>query len=398
MQQMGWFPASQILAAMPRLGTGHSFPTAQGGQLTTATMQQKTATAQTDATKYVYERVFDKLGVQRPGLVNSTTPNLDTPGHSSPAANPILTYYFHPDHLGSSSYVSGNGGRILQHMEYLPFGEAMMDEHINSRNNPFKYNGKHLDEETGNYYYGARYYDPKLSNFISVDPLAEDFPGMSSYAYTFNNPINLTDPTGMAPEDDYTIDKKTGEIKWLRKTEDKTDRIVEIGRKGKEKELVGGIAKGILKDGINFKKNYNVIDVGGKDQPTEQDVKDFLVAYSDSNQVGVEVSGYGLGNDRNSDDVNAMLVEPHEKNKLASSESISYEKNGVPAGLIVGDYDKKKPRLFTKYHYHTHPKYGTDINNPSKDDSRIARDKNIDHFIFNKNGEFKYENYKPNKK
>ncbi len=50
------------------------------------------------------------------------------------------------------------------------------------------------------YYYGARYYDPKMSLFISVDPLAEQFQGWSPYNYTMNNPLNLTDPTGMAPE------------------------------------------------------------------------------------------------------------------------------------------------------------------------------------------------------
>ncbi|MGM0635277.1 MAG: RHS repeat domain-containing protein [Bacteroidota bacterium] len=72
-------------------------------------------------------------------------------------------------------------------------------EHLNSNNSPFKFNAKELDEETGNYYYGARYYDPKFSIWLSVDPLAELMPEWSSYAYTFNNPVNFTDPTGMVP-------------------------------------------------------------------------------------------------------------------------------------------------------------------------------------------------------
>ena len=49
-------------------------------------------------------------------------------------------------------------------------------------------------------YYGARYYDPKMSLFVSVDPLAEQFVGWSPYHYVHNNPINLIDPTGMAAE------------------------------------------------------------------------------------------------------------------------------------------------------------------------------------------------------
>lgn len=58
-----------------------------------------------------------------------------------------------------------------------------------------------MDRETGMYYYGARYYDPRMSIFVSVDPLAEEFPNYGGYVYTMNNPINLIDPTGMAPED-----------------------------------------------------------------------------------------------------------------------------------------------------------------------------------------------------
>ncbi len=72
----------------------------------------------------------------------------------------------------------------------------MVDEHINSYNSPYKFNAKELDEETGNYYYGARYYNPKWSIWLSVDPMAEEFPGWSPYNYTLQNPINFIDPDG----------------------------------------------------------------------------------------------------------------------------------------------------------------------------------------------------------
>src|SRR5690606_35869173 len=62
------------------------------------------------------------------------------------------------------------------------------------------------------YYYGARYYDPRLSIFISVDPLAEEFVGWTPYHYVHNNPINLIDPTGMAAN---------GWIEWTTKQGDK---------------------------------------------------------------------------------------------------------------------------------------------------------------------------------
>src|SRR5690554_6111239 len=65
-----------------------------------------------------------------------------------------------------------------------------------------RFNAKELDAETGNYYYGARYYDPKWSIWLSVDPLAESFPGWSPYTYVYNNPLNYTDSTGMCPDGD----------------------------------------------------------------------------------------------------------------------------------------------------------------------------------------------------
>ncbi len=76
----------------------------------------------------------------------------------------------------------------------------MVEQNFSGYNNAFKFNGKEQVTKSGMYYYGARYYDPKMSLFVSVDPLAEQFQGWSPYNYTMNNPLNLVDPTGMAPE------------------------------------------------------------------------------------------------------------------------------------------------------------------------------------------------------
>ncbi|MGP1500494.1 MAG: RHS repeat-associated core domain-containing protein [Bergeyella cardium] len=57
---------------------------------------------------------------------------------------------------------------------------------------PYLFNGKELDQETGLYYYGARYYDPKVSIFVNVDPLVEKT--MQAYAYANNNPVRFIDP------------------------------------------------------------------------------------------------------------------------------------------------------------------------------------------------------------
>src|SRR5690606_38011601 len=85
-----------------------------------------------------------------------------------------------------------------------------------SYDNKWKFNGKELDDATGMYYYGARYYDPRISIFVSVDPLAEKT--MTPYQYVNNNPIMFTDSTGMSAEPpvkglEYFRDD-TGEYFW----------------------------------------------------------------------------------------------------------------------------------------------------------------------------------------
>ena len=108
------------------------------------------------------------------------------------------SYYIHSDHLGSTSYVTDANGEVSQHVEYVPFGEVFIEELSSSAklNTPYLFNGKELDEETGLYYYGARYYDPKTSLWLSTDPLELKYPNISTYTYCANNPIIAIDPNG----------------------------------------------------------------------------------------------------------------------------------------------------------------------------------------------------------
>ncbi|MFV0291644.1 MAG: RHS repeat domain-containing protein, partial [Mangrovibacterium sp.] len=105
-----------------------------------------------------------------------------------------LHYYYHSDHLGSSSYITNLDGEVVQYIEYVPFGEVFIEERNNTWNTPYLFNGKEFDSETGLYYYGARYYNPRTSIFYGCDPLMEDYPSWSPYHYCHNNPINLVDP------------------------------------------------------------------------------------------------------------------------------------------------------------------------------------------------------------
>ena len=107
-----------------------------------------------------------------------------------------MQFYYHPDHLGSSSYITDLDGEVVQHIEYVPFGEVFIEERNNTWNTPYLFNAKEFDEETGMYYYGARYYEPRLSLWLNVDRFAEKYPYSSPYIYCLGNPLIYTDING----------------------------------------------------------------------------------------------------------------------------------------------------------------------------------------------------------
>ena len=126
-----------------------------------------------------------------------------------------LQFFYHPDHLGSSSFITNLEGEVVQHIEYVPFGEVFIEERNNVWNTPYLFNAKEFDEETGLYYYGARYYDSRLVVWISVDPISNYNPtneenyldgehnsgiynnfNLNPYGYCYQNPVKLIDPNG----------------------------------------------------------------------------------------------------------------------------------------------------------------------------------------------------------
>lgn len=140
-------------------------------------------------------KVYDEFGIDPPTYDSS--PVFIPIQSFVHGGNEVEQYFFHPDHLGSTSYITNLLGEVSQHMEYFAFGETFVEEHRSSNNSPYKFNGKELDEETGWYYYGARYYDPRVSVWLSVDPLAEQT--MTPYQYSYQNPVMFIDPDGKLP-------------------------------------------------------------------------------------------------------------------------------------------------------------------------------------------------------
>ncbi|RKS76907.1 RHS repeat-associated protein [Actinomadura pelletieri DSM 43383] len=116
-------------------------------------------------------------------------------------------FFYQKDHLGTTGFGTDAQGRVIEHNAFFPSGETWISENLGERN-PYQFSGKELDPETGHYYYGARYYDPRSGGWLSTDPAAEGYlsgaanggvynsRNLSSYSHTYNNPVKLTDPDG----------------------------------------------------------------------------------------------------------------------------------------------------------------------------------------------------------
>ncbi len=134
-------------------------------------------------------------------------------------------YYLHGDHLGTATFVTNSQSQATQFFLNLPFGETMIEQMDGSYDNPFKFNAKELDEDTGLYYFGARYYNPRLSIWYGVDPLTAEMPSWSPYVYTLDNPIAYVDPDGKAPLD---IIFKGSDKKEIRIKAPGKDKVVNV--------------------------------------------------------------------------------------------------------------------------------------------------------------------------
>jgi RHS repeat-associated protein len=104
--------------------------------------------------------------------------------------------YLHADLLGSPRAASSPENTELWEEEYEPYGKRFLVEDSNST----WYTGKY-EEDTGLLYYGARWYNPQIGRFYSLDPVMykeENVHSFNRFAYANNNPYRFVDPDGRA--------------------------------------------------------------------------------------------------------------------------------------------------------------------------------------------------------
>ncbi|UPQ78288.1 hypothetical protein M0M57_11730 [Flavobacterium azooxidireducens] len=184
-------------------------------------------------------------------------------GESYAARPKDQIYYYHPDHLGTATFLTDGNGLPYEFFLNLPFGETMAEQHSQTSDyeNRWKFTGHELDRETGLYYAGARYYDPKISIWLSVDPLAEKYPQKNPYHYVSCNPINRIDPDG---RDDYEIDKQGNLINRIENKRVDSFHIVEQDSDGKWNRVEGksvsfayGTVESVRSESATYSKREN---------------------------------------------------------------------------------------------------------------------------------------------
>jgi|GEM_PF-785427 len=130
----------------------------------------------------------------------------------------LLYIYLHTDRLGSGSAVTDGRGEAVHVLGYMPYGETLLDLSHTHYETPYQFTVYEKDQETGLHYAEARYYDSWLSIFNSTDPMWYKYPSLSPYAYCGNNPIMITDKTGMKwnPESEKFGDALINDLNTIR--------------------------------------------------------------------------------------------------------------------------------------------------------------------------------------
>lgn len=148
---------------------------------------------------------------------------------------------------------SGSTLAIVQTRHYYSFGMEMSQLNVSQGPNRYQYNGKEIQDDFGLYWYdyGARFYDPMVGRWHSVDPLTEKYAGISPYAYVANNPIKFIDPDG---RDIWDVNTR-GRVVW--KEESENHQLFFVNRKGERGEFITVQDRSILDQLTESRRDYN---------------------------------------------------------------------------------------------------------------------------------------------
>ena len=159
-------------------------------------------------------------------------------GYATINGTAVTFHYYTQDYLGNNrAVINGSTGAIEQTVAYYPYGGIIPDLGNPRGGQPYRFGGKELITANGlnEYDFGARWYYQAVPHFTKPDPMCEKYYWLSPYLYCANNPVNLTDPTGM-----YIV--KESQEEWNGNRKD-----IEKRRDGLQKSIDNITAKGATK-------------------------------------------------------------------------------------------------------------------------------------------------------
>ncbi len=110
-------------------------------------------------------------------------------------SDPKVSYY-HYDALGSVRGLSNEKGKLTAELDYDAFGNGKN----NKKWNTCRFSSKEFEDHADLYHFGARYYDPEIGRWLTLDPLGF-IDGPNKYLYVGNNPVNWIDAWGLTKEE-----------------------------------------------------------------------------------------------------------------------------------------------------------------------------------------------------
>ena len=163
-----------------------------------------------DNTSFAYDQISGTATQPIGQPKNTNYDELSVTDFIAPSQGYVLVYLSNESSTIAEVYfddleIEVNEHPVIQKADYYAYGmqHAGGYKRITAKENRFLYNGKELqtDLDLNHYAYGARFYDPAISRFTTLDPKAEIYNNWSSYLYAANNPIRYEDTNGEGPGD-----------------------------------------------------------------------------------------------------------------------------------------------------------------------------------------------------
>ena len=118
------------------------------------------------------------------------------------------TYYYQTDANDDVVSLTDSTGAVANTYRYDPWGKLLSASE--TVQNPLRYTGCYYDSAVDLYYLGYRYYSPSLGRFLTPDPIGQAG-GYNRYVYCSDNPLTMSDPSGLKADTPYTEGRKPGD-------------------------------------------------------------------------------------------------------------------------------------------------------------------------------------------